>query len=528
MSENLSYTEISARLHYSEKHIEYLSAELMNAAAEINELKNELNRVNELLRLAVKKTYAPSSERIEDCGQLTLFEKEKEKPVTVKREVKAYLRNPKRSYKEIYKNLPIEIKEYDLSESEKICERCRSEMVCIGYDSYREIEYTPAVLKIIEHRRKKYACKKCDQSDLSGNIKTALSPLPLFSHSLASPSLLAYIINEKFCKAVPLYRLEQNLQRMDVNISRQSMSNWLIAGAELLRPLYDLLHVHLISEDILHADETPLQVNRVNGRDKPINGYMWFYGTGKFSERQILLYDYRNGRKGDYPADFLKDFFGYLHCDGLRQYDDVINAVRVGCWAHVRRYFKNALDVQHDKRDYTTLAGQGFLKIREIFAAETEEPGNPNSLEKIAAIRKKHSQVLVENFFKWCEKNQGITMPQSLTGKAIAYALGQKKSLMTFLNDPRLELTNNAAERAIKPFVIGRKNWLFANTERGAQAAAVIYSLVETAKACGLKVFDYLKWIFERLRLYDFVSFDDFLPWSVILDCRFRVGGSFS
>ena len=119
-------------------------------------------------------------------------------------------------------------------------------------------------------------------------------------------------------------------------------------------------------------------------------------------------------------------------------------------------------------------------------------------------------------------------MPQSLTGKAIAYALGQKKSLMTFLNDPRLELTNNAAERAIKPFVIGRKNWLFANTERGAQAAAVIYSLVETAKAYGLKVFDYLKWIFERLRLYDFVSFDDFLPWSVILDCRFRVGGSFS
>lgn len=518
MSENLSYTEITARLHYSEKHIKYLTAELTNAAAEIKELKNELNRVNELLRLAVKKAYAPSSERIEDCGQLTLFEEKEEKPIPIKREVKAYLRAPKRSYEEIYKNLPVEIKEYDISDAEKICERCRSEMVCIGYDSYREIEYTPAVVKVIEHRKKKYACKSCDQNDISGNIKTALSPLPLFDHSLASPSLLAYIINEKFCKSVPLYRLEQDMQRMGVNVSRQSASNWLIAGAELLQPLYELLHGYLISENILHADETPLRVNRVNGRDRPVNGYMWLYRTGKFSERQILLYDYRNGRKGDYPAEFLKGFFGYLHCDGLRQYDDVINAIRVGCWAHVRRYFKNALDVQHDKMDYTTLAGRGFLKIQEIFAAETEESERaPYSLEEIAAIRKEKSQRLVEDFFKQCEKNQGIAVPKSLTGKAIAYALGQKKSLVTFLNDPRLELTNNAAERAIKPFVIGRKNWLFANTEKGAQTAAVIYSVVETAKAAGKKPFDFLRCIFEKLRSCDFGSFEELLPWNVNL-----------
>lgn len=216
MYENLSYTEMSARLHYSEKHIKYLSSELTNAQAEINELKNELDRVNEMLRLAARNTYAPSSERIESSEQLTLFEENEEKPAPAKREVKSYMRSPKRSYEEIYKDLPIEIKEYDISYAEKICERCRSEMVCIGYDSYREIEYTPAVLKIIEHRRKKYACKKCDQNDISGNIKTASSPLPLFYHSLVSPSLLAYIISEKFCKAVPLYRLEQDLHRMDV------------------------------------------------------------------------------------------------------------------------------------------------------------------------------------------------------------------------------------------------------------------------------------------------------------------------
>lgn len=262
------------------------------------------------------------------------------------------------------------------------------------------------------------------------------------------------------------------------------------------------MHGLLLRENIIHADEMPLQVNRVNGREKPVNGYMWLYRTGKFSERQIVLYDYRNGRKGDYPAEFLKSFFGYLHCDGPRQYDDVINAVRVGCWAHVRRYFKNALDVRCDKRDYTTLAGKGFLKIQEIFAAETEK--SPYSLAEIAAVRKEKSQKLTEDFFEWCEKSQGIAVPKSLTGKAIAYALGQKKSLTTFLNDPRLELTNNAAERAIKPFVIGRKNWPFSNSEKGAQATAVIYSVVETAKAAGAKPFEFIRRIFEKLCSCDF------------------------
>lgn len=343
----------------------------------------------------------------------------------------------------------------------------------------------------------------------------ASAPQPLMDHSIASPSLIAHIICEKFVKAVPLYRLEQWLKSMGVSISRQSMSNWLIMVAELLRPLYDLLHRYLVSQDILHANETPLQVNCAENRSKPINGYVWVYRSGKFSREQIVLYDYRNGRKGDYPAEFMKGFLGFLHCDGLRQYDDVLNAVRVGCWAHVRRYFKNALDVQPDKRDYTTLAGEGFLKIQEFFAAETaKDEKSPYLLEEIASIRKEKTRILTEEFFNWCEKNQGRTVPKSLTGKAINYALGQKKSLMTFLEDPRLELTNNAAERAVKPFVIGRKNWLFANTENGAKAAALIYSIVETAKACGLRVFDYLKWIFERLRNCDFTTFEDFLPWN--------------
>lgn len=186
---------------------------------------------------------------------------------------------------------------------------------------------------------------------------------------------------------------------------------------------------------------------------------------------------------------------------------------------HLRRYFLNAVNVQHNKNDLTTLVGQGFLRIQKIFRAEDRNSENPHknysySLEEIAYIRKTKSNRLASEFFEWCEKNQGIAAPGSLTGKAISYALGQKEYLMNVFVDSRLELTNNAAERAIRPIVVGRKNWLFAHSERGAEAAATIYSIVETAKAVGVKIFDYLRYIFDALRSCSFKNLDELLPWA--------------
>lgn len=196
---------------------------------------------------------------------------------------------------------------------------------------------------------------------------------------------------------------------------------------------------------------------------------MWVYRTGRYTDRQIVLYKYEVGRSGDFAKKFLQSFSGYLHCDGWTGYDKVENAERCGCWAHLRRYFKNALDIQENKTDYSTVAGQAFLKIEKIFSLEkSKKKDKKYSLDELAEIRKEKSADKVNEFFGFCEQHQGITLPKSLTGKAINYALQQKDTLVTFLKDPRIELTNNLAEQAVKPFVIGRKNWLFFNTPNGA------------------------------------------------------------
>ena len=205
-----------------------------------------------------------------------------------------------------------------------------------------------------------------------------------------------------------------------------------------------------------------------------------------------------------------------MHCEGWSGYDKVENAERCGCWVHLRRYFMNALEIQEDKTDYSTLAGKAVLKIREIFAAEKldpEKPGEKNeyNLDELAEIRKNKSTLLVRDFFEFCEKNQGVSLPKSLLGKAFAYALNQRNTFEAFLADPRIELSNNAAERAVKPFVIGRKNWLFCYSPAGAQASAIIYSIIETAKANGINPLKYLENVFEGIRTGK--SAEALLPW---------------
>ena len=268
------------------------------------------------------------------------------------------------------------------------------------------------------------------------------------------------------------------------NLTLQNMANWMIKGANLLRPIYEEMRKELVSKQFLHADETPLEVLNEPDKKPCAKSYMWVYKTGQFEGNPIVLYDYEVGRSGEFAKKFLIGFSGYLHCDSWTGYDKVENAKRCGCWAHLRRYFLNALDVHEDKTDYSTIAGQGLLMIQEIFALEKIDPKNPGekrkyTLEETAEIREKNSADKIKGFFKFCEENQRRTLPKSLTGRAIGYALNQRKALETFLENPKIELTNNSAERAIQPFVIGRKNRLFCNTPDGADSSAIIYSVIK-------------------------------------------------
>lgn len=489
------------------------------------ELNANYNWILEQLKISKKKMYGASAEKIaEDYGQLNLFnEAELEcQPLTPEPKIEeiTYTRkkSKKKTYDEKYGDLPVEEIVSDIPDEEKVCDKCGAEMTFMKYEVRRELKIVPAKVTVVEHKKAVYVCKSCDKNGIEGSFKTASGTPALIEKSLASPSMLAYIMNQKFSCAMPLFRQEQEFKRMGVKLSRQTMANWMIAGANLLKPMYEKLREYLVSQELIHADETPVEVLCEDGKAPTSTSYMWVYRTGAYSEKSVILYKYEIGRSGDYAKKFLENFSGYIHCDGWSGYDKVENAKRCGCWAHLRRYFVNAFEVQPDKSDFSTLAGQALLKIRDIFKAEKLDPEKPSektaySLDEIAEIRKKKSTVLVADFFEFCEKNQGISLPKSLLGKAFTYALNQRKTLEMFLENPRIELTNNAAERAVKPFVIGRKNWLFCYSPAGAQASAIIYSLIETAKANGKNPQAYLENIFEGIRAGK--SANELLLWNI-------------
>lgn len=321
-------------------------------------------------------------------------------------------------------------------------------------------------------------------------------------------------MNQKFVDAMPLYRQEQEFKRFNILLSRQNLSNRMIAGLKILKPISDRLKENLLTKDILHADETTLEVLCEPGRPAQTNSYMWLYKTSRF-DHPIVIYDYYEGRSGDFPNRFLSGFKGYLHVDGYTGYRMLEPDVKLsGCWAHVRRKFDEALTVSSEKNPESA-AAIGLNYCNQLFEIEREIKDYSNEKRKIA--RHELSKPVTETFFSWAEVESFKVLPKSTIGMAIAYSLNMKKYLLTFLDDERLEISNNSAERSIKPIVIGRKNWLFCNTPGGAKSSAIIYSIIETAKENNLKPYEYLKIFFDKLQVIDvtdLTEIDEILPWS--------------
>jgi hypothetical protein len=320
---------------------------------------------------------------------------------------------------------------------------------------------------------------------------------------IASPSLAAHIANQKYCLALPLYRQEQKFKHNNLNISRQNMANCIVYSAlNWLQSIYNALKSILLHFQVLHADETSAQVLKENGKPAESKSYMWMYRTGCDAENHIVLYDYKSNRRHENPKNFLEGFSGYLHSDEYQAYDNLQSGITVvGCWVHVRRKFADILKSLPDYNKPDSLAVRAVKYYDDLFELEHEYAKflpNNNFNEQYEA-RLKQSKPLMDEFFDWAASVYGKNIratSQSNMGKALAYALNQRTHLENVLKDGRLELSNNRAERSIKPFVIGRKNWLFSNTERGAAASSLFYSIIETAKENGLK-YEYLKFIFE-------------------------------
>jgi len=422
-------------------------------------------------------------------------------------------------------DLPIEEIEYELTEEERGCPQCAGPLHKMGVDTSQEIKVIPAQVILVKHLCRKYACRNCNRNEINTPILTAPMPKTAFPNSLASPSAVAFIMSQKFVEGLPLYRQEQALQRLGFELSRQTMANWMITGADWLEQITRRMKTRLLERDILHADETPLQVLKEEGRKAQTTSYMWLYRSGRDGP-PIVLYDYQQTRATEHPSRFLEGFAGYLQVDGYQVYENLPGITPVGCWAHARRNFVDALSVLSPlaKAKGGTAAHEGLDYCDKLFAIERDLA--EVTQEERYAGRRARSQPILAEFHAWLEKRAIAVLPKSTTGQAIRYCLNQWRKLTTFIVDGRLELSNNRAERGIKPFVIGRKNWLFADTPRGAEASATIYSLVETAKENQINPMAYLTYLFERLpniNWKDPQALDTLLPWSPQIQEKFRV-----
>jgi len=501
--------------------------ELEQQLAEVN---TKLRWYEEQFRLAQRHRFGSSSERTHPSQQQLLFNEaevaaesaEAQEEPTV--ETITYQRRKRKGQRqEMLEDLPEETIEYRLPTDEQSCPCCGEALHEMSTQVRQELKIIPAQVVVVKHVQFVYACRRCEREGLSTPIITAPMPERVIPGSLASPSALAYVMDQKYVQGLPLYRQEQEFRRMGIDLSRQTFANWMVIAAERwLTPLYERMHEELVKREILHADETSFQVLQEPGRDAQQESYLWLYRTGRDGP-PIVLFEYQPTRSGQHPRDFLSGFTGYLHVDGYAGYEKLPGVVLVGCWAHARRKFDEALTALPASARVGSLAQTGLDYCNQLFRVERYiKDGGP---EERMAVRLARSQPILDKFRAWLEENAQHALPQSTLGKAIGYCLNQWEKLINFMKDGRLELDNNSSEQVVKHFVIGRKGWLFANTPKGARASAVIYSIVETARANGLHPRSYLTYLFEQLPnldLEDQNAIDSLLPWSASLprDCR--------
>jgi transposase len=490
-------------------------------AAKIEQLETKLRWFEEQFHLARHKQYGASSERTVQAQGDLFNEAEKiaeAGPVEEQMRQTITYERKKPGRKPIPKDIPIERIEHRLPEEEQVCTACGGALHEMSEELRHEVKLIPAQVKMVQHARFVYGCRNCEKNGIEVPIKTAPAPRPLIEKGLASPSAAAYVMSMKFVEGVPLYRQEQHFARLGIDLSRGVLSNWMLKGSEWLEPVYSRLKQKLLEQEVLHADETTIQVLKEPGRAAQSQSYMWLYRTGCVGP-PIVLFDYQPSRAGGNPRRFLEGYKGFLHVDGYAGYHDIPNVTLAGCWAHLRRKFDEALKgLPPNLRTSSCKAQEALNQINRLFAIEREL--TQNTPEERLKARDSKSRPVVEGFRKWLDEMSPAALPKGLLGIAVNYGRQQWPKLVRFLEDGRLELSNNRAERSIKPFVIGRKNWLFANTPRGARASAIIYSIVETAKENRLNPYAYLTHLFEKLpnlQSLDDAALDQLLPWDVDL-----------
>jgi transposase len=517
-------------LESANKHIEKLEQSMA-------EMRNEIDRLTELVRLANKARFGASSEKARYIlnEQVSLFNEAEAtadetapepeiRPVTVE----GHIRKPKRTKEELTKDLPVREIIMEIPEGERICNICEGDIKPIGKTFIRrELEFIPARAFVTDIYQTSYACGECAKETDESNIIKATLPVPVIKHGLASASAVAYTHYQKYVNAMPLYRQEKDWANFGVILSRATLSNWIIhTSLQWLAPLWEQLKTLLLKSAVILADETVTQVLKEPGKTPQSESRMWVYSTGTGCGSAIILYEYQPTRGGEHPKKFLEGALPgfFLLTDGYAGYNSVNGAVRCCCFAHLRRKFNDALPKTGQK---ASKALTGLTYCQKLFKLE-EEFATLSPDERLRQ-RLVYSKPVLDELFAWVETVNPLN--GSKLAEAITYARNQREPLSTFLLDGRIDISTNKIENAIRPFTVGRKNFLFHDTVNGAKASAIAYSIIETAKANGLNPYQYLLFLFNRLPS---VLSDDsgadlsaFFPWvdGVRVACKFSVKG---
>jgi len=488
------------------------------------ELLAKLNWFEEHFRLNQHRLYGSSSEKTVNPYQQTLFN-EAEALDAVKPSIPeptleevTYQRKKKQKgqREEMLKDLPVETIEYKIPDEDQICDVCGGNLHEMSKEVTREIEIIPPQVKVIEHVRSVYACGDCEENETTTPIITAPMPKRALPGSIASPATIAHVMVQKFMFGVTLYRQELYWKQIDIEISRQTMANWLVlASSRWLSIMFIRMHCLLLQNDIIHADETTVQVLHESGRSADSDSYMWLYRTGRDGPH-IVLMDYQTTRARKHPQKFLKGFKGYLCTDAYQSYEGIPDIINVFCLVHARRKFDEALkSLPKEVSDKPCAAKEGLEFCNRLYSVE-HKLKDVTSKERYEG-RLEKSKPILDDFYKWLKYQRPRITPKSTTGKAIAYCLNHWENLNAYLLDGRLYCDNNVSERSIKSFVISRKNFLFCNTPNGATASAMIFSMIETARANGVKPFEYLTHLLKTLPNVDVKDnsvLDSLMPWS--------------
>lgn len=481
---------------------------------ELNAKEKQMETMQEQLNYFQKKLFGTSSEKhsLAVEGQLGLFDEveseaaketapepdAEEEPAASPRP-----RRPRTRKEELLRGIPVTEKIVDLPEAEKICPKCGAELQPAGRKFLRdEIHFVPAKVTVTRIYAQTYSCPECRReaakadSNAQNSLVTAAVPPALIPHSMATEQVVAHAMYQKYANAVPLYRQETDWAQYGLPLSRGRLARWIqICSEDYFLPVYAYLHRLLLQRKFLMADETRIQVLKEPQRAAERDSFLWVFRSGEDGLPPILLYGYTETRAGANAQAFLNGFQGYLMTDGYQGYNHLPGVVRTCCWAHVRRYFHDAIP-QGKQMDYAHPAVQGVIYCDKLFAIEKYCREHAYTAEQRHAYRLKKAPPVLQAFWKWLESLQDAD-PKSRLGKAYTYAKNRRPYLETYLEDGRCSLSNNAAENAIRPFCVGRRNWLFSDSPAGAQASARVYTMVQMARAHNLNVERYLTFLLK-------------------------------